>query len=187
MSNVTELERSRADLVEVAPMPFNAEAPPAALRDHITPVGKHYVRSNFALPDHDGKLHIGGAVASPTVLTLDQLRALPAKTITMTMECAGNGRLDMKPLPIGEPWGGYAVSTARWTDAGGGKSMSATHMAIPSSAFTPKVASIMSHFEQWVPRRSMMRSKSMKTPLSVGRSLKRNAPGRKRRRAFPPA
>lgn len=115
MSNVTELERSRADLVEVAPMPFNAEAPPAALRDHITPVGKHYVRSNFALPDHDGKLHIGGAVASPTVLTLDQLRTLPAKTITMTMECAGNGRLDMKPLPIGEPWGGYAVSTASWT------------------------------------------------------------------------
>ena len=28
------------------------------------------------------------------------------------MECAGNGRLDTKPLPIGEPWGGYAVSTS---------------------------------------------------------------------------
>jgi DMSO/TMAO reductase YedYZ molybdopterin-dependent catalytic subunit len=99
----------------VAPAPYNAEAPPRALRDHITPTDQHYVRSNFALPDHDGKLHITGAIANPTTLTLDQLRKLPAKTVTMTMECAGNGRLDTKPLPIGEPWGGYAVSTAHWT------------------------------------------------------------------------
>ena len=35
----------------------------------------------------------------------------------MTLECAGNGRLEMRPLPIGEPWGDYAVSTARWTGA----------------------------------------------------------------------
>jgi DMSO/TMAO reductase YedYZ molybdopterin-dependent catalytic subunit len=115
MPNAVELERSRAQLVMVAPAPYNAEAPPAALREAITPVGKHYVRSNFALPEHDGLLHITGAVANPISLTLDQLRALPSKTVTMTMECAGNGRLDMKPLPIGEPWGGYAVSTAQWT------------------------------------------------------------------------
>ena len=35
----------------------------------------------------------------------------------MTLECAGNGRLAMRPLPIGEPWGDLAVSTARWTGA----------------------------------------------------------------------
>ena len=35
----------------------------------------------------------------------------------MTLECAGNGRLEMRPLPTGEPWGDYAVSTARWTGA----------------------------------------------------------------------
>ncbi len=117
MTSAAELERSRANLVMVAPMPFNAEAPPAALRDRITATDQHYVRSNFALPAHDGNLHIEGAVANPFTLTLDDLRALPAKTVTMTMECAGNGRLDMKPLPVGEPWGGYAVSTATWTGA----------------------------------------------------------------------
>jgi DMSO/TMAO reductase YedYZ molybdopterin-dependent catalytic subunit len=31
------------------------------------------------------------------------------------MECAGNGRLRQTPLPVGEPWGNYAVSTANWT------------------------------------------------------------------------
>ena len=58
---------------------------------------------------------IGGAVANPLTLTLDDLRAMPAITRTVTLECAGNARLDMKPLPVGEPWGGYAVSTSPWT------------------------------------------------------------------------
>ena len=42
---------------------------------------------------------------------------MPAVERSVTLECAGNGRLDMRPLPIGEPWGDYAVSTARWTGA----------------------------------------------------------------------
>ena len=50
-------------------------------------------------------------------LTLDDLRALPAVEHAVTLECAGNGRLDTRPLPTGEPWGGYAVSTARWKGA----------------------------------------------------------------------
>ena len=75
------------------------------------------MRSNFAVPDHDGTLEIGGAVGAPTTLTLDDLRAMPAHDHTVTLECAGNGRLDMRPLPTGEPWGDFAVSTARWTGA----------------------------------------------------------------------
>ena len=42
---------------------------------------------------------------------------MPAHEHTVTLECAGNGRLDMRPLPTGEPWGDFAVSTARWTGA----------------------------------------------------------------------
>ena len=42
---------------------------------------------------------------------------MPAHEHTVTLECAGNGRLDMKPLPTGEPWGDFAVSTARWKGA----------------------------------------------------------------------
>jgi DMSO/TMAO reductase YedYZ molybdopterin-dependent catalytic subunit len=112
-----ELENARAALQMISPAPFNAEAPPEALAGEITPTELHYVRSNFALPAHDGTLEVGGAVANPITLTLDDLRAMPAHERTVTLECAGNGRLETRPLPIGEPWGDYAVSTARWTGA----------------------------------------------------------------------
>src|SRR3954468_934998 len=89
---------NRAALAMIKEEPFNAEAPHAALRDHITSTDEHYVRSNFALPDHDGMLHVGGAVATPLPLPLDARRALPAVEPAVTLECAGNGRLDTKPL-----------------------------------------------------------------------------------------
>ena len=117
MARNSDLAEARAALVMVQAEPFNAEAPPEALVGPITPTELHYVRSNFALPAHDGTLVVGGAVARPVTLTLDDLRALPAVERSVTLECAGNARLDMKPMPIGEPWGGFAVSTSRWTGA----------------------------------------------------------------------
>ena len=117
MTVADNLERARAALRMIAPAPFNAEAPPEALARDITPTELHYVRSNFAVPAHDGTLEVGGAIESPTTLTLDDLRAMPATERAVTLECAGNGRLAMRPLPVGEPWGDYAVSTARWTGA----------------------------------------------------------------------
>ena len=117
MAVAHDLERDRAALRMINPAPYNAEAPPEALAGDITPVELHYVRSNFAVPTHDGSLEIGGAVQNPTTLTLDHLRALPAVERAVTLECAGNGRLATRPLPIGEPWGDYAVSTSRWTGA----------------------------------------------------------------------
>jgi DMSO/TMAO reductase YedYZ molybdopterin-dependent catalytic subunit len=110
-----DIEPPRSTLRMINPAPYNAEAPPEALRGDVTPTELHYVRSNFAVPEHDGTLEIGGAVERPLTLTLDDLRAMPAVERSVTLECAGNGRLGMQPLPIGEPWGDYAVSTARWT------------------------------------------------------------------------
>jgi DMSO/TMAO reductase YedYZ molybdopterin-dependent catalytic subunit len=117
MTAADELNAARAALVMINPAPYNAEAPPDALVGDVTPTELHYVRSNFAVPEHDGTLEIGGAVDRPRTLTLDDLRALPAHDHTVTLECAGNGRLEMRPLPTGEPWGDFAVSTARWTGA----------------------------------------------------------------------
>src|SRR5918995_7465533 len=117
MAVADELDRARAALQMINPAPYNAEAPPEALQGDITPTELHYVRSNFALPAHDGTLEVGGAVANPITLTLNDLRAMPAHERAVTLECAGNGRLETRPLPIGEPWGDYAVSTARWTGA----------------------------------------------------------------------
>ena len=117
MTVVGDLKSARAALEMINPAPYNAEAPPEALVGATTPTELHYVRSNFAVPVHDGTMAIGGAVANPTTLSLDDLRGLPAHDHAVTLECAGNGRLDMRPLPTGEPWGSYAVSTARWTGA----------------------------------------------------------------------
>ena len=117
MAQHDELERTRSQLQMINPAPYNAEAPPEALTGATTPTDLHYVRSNFAVPAHDGTLEIGGAVERPITLTLDDLRAMPAVERAVTLECAGNGRLEMRPLPIGEPWGDYAVSTASWKGA----------------------------------------------------------------------
>ena len=105
----------RSGLVMVKAEPFNAETPLAALHEPVTPTPLHYVRSNFALPDHPQTLAIGGAVERPLTLTLDELRSMPATTLTVTLECAGNGRIGLMPLPTGEPWAGNAIGTARWT------------------------------------------------------------------------
>lgn len=104
-------------LTTIRAEPFNAEAPLAALEEPITPTSLHFVRRNFALPEHDGRLTIGGAIANPFTLTLDALRAMPRQELAVTFECAGNARLGQVPLPVGEPWTGNAVSTARWTGA----------------------------------------------------------------------
>src|SRR3954466_8637795 len=114
MAIADELDRARAALQMINPAPYNAEAPAEALLGDITPTALHYVRSNFALPTHDGTLHVGGAVENPLILTLGDLRAMPAHERAVTLECAGNGRLETRPLPTGEPWGAYAVSTAVW-------------------------------------------------------------------------
>jgi DMSO/TMAO reductase YedYZ molybdopterin-dependent catalytic subunit len=117
MTAEIDVQQARAQLVMINPQPFNAEAPPRALAADITPTREHYVRSNFALPAHDGTLTVGGAVDERLTLTLADLRELPAVEQAVTLECAGNGRLDVRPLPTGEPWSGYAVSTALWRGA----------------------------------------------------------------------
>lgn len=114
MTLADDLQHDRRRLTMIHAAPYNAEAPPDALKGEITPTHLHYVRSNFAVPEYDGVLSIGGAVERPLTLTLADLRAMPSVEHVVTLECAGNGRLAMRPLPDGEPWGDYAISTARW-------------------------------------------------------------------------
>ena len=54
MARADDLEQERAALKMINPAPYNAEAPPEALAEDITAVALHYVRSNFAVPTHDG-------------------------------------------------------------------------------------------------------------------------------------
>ena len=105
-------------LVPIKLAPFNAESEIGQLADDLTPNDDFYVRSNFALPRLDPagyRLRVGGNVARQLELGLDDLRRLGSRTIVTTMECAGNNRTALAPLPSGEPWRGGAVSTGRWT------------------------------------------------------------------------
>lgn len=95
--------------------PLNAETPLELQDGPITPASRHYVRSHFAFPSPPAGIAIGGAVRSPRSLSLAELRALPARTATVTLECAGNGRSFLRPPAPGEQWRLGAVSTAEWT------------------------------------------------------------------------
>ena len=62
-------------------------------------------------------LKIGGEVNSPFSLSLDEIKKLPAVTVTVTLECAGNGRAFFEPAVAGIQWEKGAVGTARFTGA----------------------------------------------------------------------
>jgi DMSO/TMAO reductase YedYZ molybdopterin-dependent catalytic subunit len=91
--------------------------PLEALRYPITPVGLHYLLIHYDIPltAADGwALEIGGLVEQPVTVTLDELKAREAEELTVTMECAGNGRARLEPRPESQPWLLEAVGTARW-------------------------------------------------------------------------
>jgi DMSO/TMAO reductase YedYZ molybdopterin-dependent catalytic subunit len=103
--------------VLVREAPLNTEAPLRALRSVYTPTNAFYVRSHFAIPAlrrQSWRLRVEGAVERPLELTFDALKGLPARTVSATLECAGNDLIGLSPPPEGEPWGSGAVSTGVW-------------------------------------------------------------------------
>jgi DMSO/TMAO reductase YedYZ molybdopterin-dependent catalytic subunit len=92
--------------------------PLEALRYDVTPAGLHYQLTHYDIPAvdaHDWRLIVGGRVDTEITLSLDELRSRPAKTVAVTMECAGNGRALMSPRPLSQPWLLEAVGAAEWT------------------------------------------------------------------------
>jgi DMSO/TMAO reductase YedYZ molybdopterin-dependent catalytic subunit len=98
--------------------PPNLEFPFAALDQRITPNDRFFVRCHFAVPQlkaADWRLKIDGHVHQSLELTYDEIRRLPAKTVTATLECAGNSRAMLVPKASGLLWQLGAVGTATWT------------------------------------------------------------------------
>jgi sulfane dehydrogenase subunit SoxC len=96
----------------------NHSIPLEALRHDITPIGLHYLLTHFDIPHVDAaswRLEVGGLVEKPLSLSLDDVRARPARTLAVTLECAGNGRALLEPRPLSQPWLNGAVGTAEWT------------------------------------------------------------------------
>src|SRR5438045_2230803 len=98
--------------------PPNIETPFGALDGFVTPNERFYVRCHFPIPkinEHDWRLRIEGKVARPFEVTMDDLRQMPAHTITATLECAGNSRVFLVPKVKGVQWELGAVGNAEWT------------------------------------------------------------------------
>ena len=95
----------------------NSGMPLEALRYDVTPAGLHYLLIHFDIPAaHAGwTLSIGGKVSKPRAFSMDEIGAMPSKTLRVTLECAGNGRAQMSPRYPSMPWLEEGVSTAEWT------------------------------------------------------------------------
>ena len=65
------------------------------LGEFITPNHLFFVRDHFvnrpALSDDEWRLHLTGVGVQDTAVSLADLRSLPSKALTVTLECAGNG------------------------------------------------------------------------------------------------
>jgi DMSO/TMAO reductase YedYZ molybdopterin-dependent catalytic subunit len=91
------------------------------LRADVTPTGAHYLLNHFDVPVLEPAAHrlrFHGAFEAPYTLDMDEIRALPAVTQPVTMECAGNGRVagyDQRSVSM--PWTYGAVGTSSWTGA----------------------------------------------------------------------
>ena len=105
------------DLLVLSEEPLNAETKLDLQRGPTVPAGRHYVRTHFGIPKEPPEVVITGAVREPRPVSLDAVRALPSRTLAVTLECAGNGRKFLEPPTPGEQWGLGAVGTAEWTGA----------------------------------------------------------------------
>ena len=112
----------RSDLTVHELDPLNAEPSRAALAEApITPTDAFYVRNHGPVPRSDGAFTVGGLVGEELNLTVDGLRRdHPAHELTVTLQCAGNRRVDLmavEPIPGESAWGPGATGTARWRGA----------------------------------------------------------------------
>lgn len=105
-------------LVPVTEDPYNAETPLSSLLEDVTPLDLVYVRNHFDVPQLDAtnwSLDVNGAVKIPISISYAEIQELPAQTLTIALECAGNGRKTMDPVPSGTAWGYGAVSIVEIT------------------------------------------------------------------------
>ena len=112
-----------AALVTIDSEPFVGETPIDAIQSWLTPNSLYYARNHYDAPSidvSDWALIVNGLTASPLELTYAEILEMPRRTVPVTMECAGNNRVDLNPPVSGNKFQGGAVSTAIW----GGVSLS---------------------------------------------------------------
>ena len=109
-----------SSLIARSARPVDFETPVELLDSFITPNEAFFVRGHMTAPAVDPQtwqLSVEGDVREPRTLSVADLRALPAVSVTATIECAGNGRAFFDPPVAGIQWRKGAVGTSRWTGA----------------------------------------------------------------------
>ncbi len=113
-----ENTRSFTGLIIREKEPENLEFPFSALNGSLTTNEQFFVRSHFPVPATDltaWRLKVEGLVGRPCEITYEELRQMPSRTVTMTLECAGNSRIFLSPKVGGLQWELGAVGNATWT------------------------------------------------------------------------
>ncbi|HVF73171.1 MAG TPA: sulfite oxidase [Chthoniobacterales bacterium] len=109
---------NKTELIVREQEPLNLEMPFSSLASFITPNDLFYVRCHFPVPAiavADWRLSVEGEIESPLALSYDDLLEMEPRTITATLECAGNNRIFLEPKVKGVQWGLGAVGNATWT------------------------------------------------------------------------
>ncbi|KAL4655598.1 sulfite oxidase, mitochondrial [Arapaima gigas] len=104
--------------------PFNAEPPSQILAEnYITPSAFFFKRNHLPVPKVDPstyQLEIHGLPKGPVSLSLMDLKSrFPKHTVTATLQCAGNRRMEMNQVKQvkGLSWGIAAIGNATWAGA----------------------------------------------------------------------
>jgi len=95
--------------------PENLEFPFSSLNSFVTPNEQFFIRSHFAVPQlnpRSWRLGIEGLVDRPCQIDYNELLRLPSRSVTTTLECAGNSRIFLTPKVGGLQWGLGAVGNA---------------------------------------------------------------------------
>ena len=108
-----------ARLVARSVRPPDFETPVALLDNFLTPNDVFYVRCHMPVPaqldEAAWTLAVGGEVGAPLSLSVAELKQMPPASVTVTLECAGNGRVFFDPPVAGIQWRKGAVGTSKWT------------------------------------------------------------------------
>jgi DMSO/TMAO reductase YedYZ molybdopterin-dependent catalytic subunit len=120
--SITDLLRGEDVWVEerrmITATPENSEMLMENVHSWVTPNRLFFVRNHFDEPTIDlesWRLRVEGGLQRPREWTMEDLLALPQRSVFATVECAGNGRSFLAaPMP-GVQWGAGAIGHAEWT------------------------------------------------------------------------
>lgn len=85
--------------------PPNAGTPLRLLDGRPLGADEVYLRNNFPIPDDPQPLVAVDVGDRDFTFGTDDLAELTPTSVEMVLECAGNGRIYMNPVPEGTPWG----------------------------------------------------------------------------------